>query len=81
ISCFLHRYPNKLLTAWSAPMEKQRHDAALYDSFRLYFNLLHSIIKQHAIEVENTYNIDKKGFMIRVIRKSVRIFNKKLFKL
>ena len=57
-------------------MEKQRHDAASYNSFRLYFNLLHSTIKQHAIEVENIYNIDKKGFIIRVIGKSVRIFNK-----
>jgi hypothetical protein len=60
-------------------MEKQRHDAASYDSFRLYFDLLYSTIKQHAVEVENTYNIDEKGFIIRVIRKSVRIFNKKLF--
>ncbi|KAF1923989.1 uncharacterized protein M421DRAFT_73656, partial [Didymella exigua CBS 183.55] len=77
----LHRYPNELLTAWSAPIEKQRHNAALYNSFRLYFNLLHSTIKQHAIEVENTYNMDKKGFIIRVIRKSVRIFDKKLFRL
>jgi hypothetical protein len=81
ISRFLHRYPNELLTASSALMEKQRHDAALYNSFRLYFNLLHSTIKQHVVEVENTYNMDKKGFMIGVIRKSVGIFDKKLFRL
>ena len=31
--------------------------------------------------MENTYNIDEKGFMIRVIGKSVRIFDKQLFRL
>ncbi|KAF1925384.1 uncharacterized protein M421DRAFT_69992, partial [Didymella exigua CBS 183.55] len=60
----------------SAPIEKQRYNAALYNLFRLYFNLLHSTIKQHLIQLENTYNIDKKGFIIRVISKGVRIFNK-----
>ncbi|KAF1927805.1 uncharacterized protein M421DRAFT_65115, partial [Didymella exigua CBS 183.55] len=81
VTRFLYRYPDNLLTAWSAPIEKQRHDAALYDSFCLYFDLLHSTIKQHLIQLENTYNIDKKGFIIRVISKGVRIFNKQLFRL
>jgi hypothetical protein len=76
---FLHRYPDDLLKAWSAPMEKQRHDAASYDSFRSYFDLLHSTIEQHSIQPENTYNMDEKGFMIGVMSKGVRIFNKQLF--
>ncbi|KAF1922357.1 uncharacterized protein M421DRAFT_78579, partial [Didymella exigua CBS 183.55] len=81
VTRFLYCYPDNLLTAWSAPMEKQRHNAALYNSFCSYFNLLHSTIKQHSIQPENTYNIDEKGFMIRVISKGVRIFNKQLFRL
>jgi hypothetical protein len=60
-------------------MEKARHDAASYDSFCSYFDLLHSTIEQHSIEPENTYNMDEKGFMIGVILKGVRIFDKKLF--
>ncbi|KAF1928543.1 uncharacterized protein M421DRAFT_62232, partial [Didymella exigua CBS 183.55] len=76
----LRRY-NDLLTAWSAPIEKQHHDAASYDSFCSYFNLLHSTIKQHSIQPENTYNIDEEGFIIRVMSKGFRIFNKQLFRL
>jgi hypothetical protein len=64
---FLHRYPDDLLKASSAPMEKQRHDAASYDSFRSYFDLLHSTIEQHSIQPENTYNMDEKGFMTGVM--------------
>jgi hypothetical protein len=79
VSRFLHRYPDDLLTAWTTPMEKSHHDAALYDSFCSYFDLLHSIIKQHSIEPENTYNMDEKEFMIGVMSKSVRIFDKRLF--
>jgi hypothetical protein len=79
VSRFLHRYPDDLLTAWTTPMEKSRHDAASYDSFCSYFDLLHSTIKQHSIEPENTYNMDEKGFMIGVMSKSVRIFDKQLF--
>ena len=60
-------------------MEKSRHDAASYDSFCSYFDLLHSTIKQHSIEPKNTYNTDEKGLMIGVMSKSVGIFNKRLF--
>jgi hypothetical protein len=61
-------------------MEKARHDATLYDSFCSYFDLLHSIIEQHLIELQNTYNMDEKGFMIGVMLKGVRIFDKQLFR-
>ncbi|XP_014550473.1 hypothetical protein COCVIDRAFT_115382, partial [Bipolaris victoriae FI3] len=63
----LHRYPNDLITVWCAPVEKQLHEAASYSFFRSYFKMLHSTIKQHTIGIENTYNIDKKSFIIRVM--------------
>ncbi|KAF1924142.1 uncharacterized protein M421DRAFT_403687, partial [Didymella exigua CBS 183.55] len=37
-------------------------------------------VKEFNILPKNTYNIDKKGFIIRVIRKTKRVFDKALHK-
>jgi hypothetical protein len=34
---------------------------------------------EHNVLPENTYNIDEKGFIIGVIKKGKRVFNKALF--
>jgi hypothetical protein len=60
-------------------MDSARHDADSYERYSQYFNLLHSKIEEHEVEAENTYNMDEKGFMIGVIGKSKRIFDKVLF--
>jgi hypothetical protein len=61
-------------------MESTRHAADNYERYRLYFNLLTKKVKEFDILPKNTYNIDKKGFIIRVIRKTKRVFNKVLYK-
>jgi hypothetical protein len=48
--------------------------------YKLYFSLLSRKVKEFNILPKNTYNIDKKGFILRVIRKTKRVFNKLLYK-
>ena len=60
-------------------MESSCHKADSAKKYKLYFQLLYLKIKEHKVLPENTYNIDKKGFIIRVIRRSKRVFNKVLF--
>ena len=79
VSRFLHRNCDTLITAWTTPMDHTRHDADSYERYCLYFALLHGKIKEHEVDAENTYNMDEKGFMIGVIGKSKRIFDKALF--
>ena len=79
VTRFLHRNQDTLVTAWTTPMETSRHKADSAARYRQYFGLLHQKIAQYSIEPAHTYNIDKKGFAIRVTGRSKRIFNKLLF--
>ena len=76
---FLHRHSDLLKSNWDTPMEAGRHHADSYEKYVLYFDLLLSKIKEHEVEPENTYNMDEKGFMIGVIKKGKRIFDKALY--
>ena len=42
----------------------------------MYFNLLHSKIREHGIDERNTYNIDKKGFFVSINSRTKRIVSK-----
>jgi hypothetical protein len=79
VTRFLNRHQDKLINAWTTPIESSRHKADSAKRYSLYFQLLHLKIKEHNILPKNTYNIDEKGFIIRVIRRSKRVFNKVLF--
>jgi hypothetical protein len=57
-------------------MDATRHTADLYIKYKLYFNLLHGKIEEHEILPENSYNMDKKGVVIGVIRQSKRTFTR-----
>jgi hypothetical protein len=81
VTRFLHRNRDTLISAWTTPMEKSGHEADSGERYRLYFDLLHGKIDEHKVEAENTYNMDEKGFMIGVIGRSVRIFDKQQYKL
>jgi hypothetical protein len=80
VTWLLHHYPDDLTTAWATPMESTRHAANNYERYRLYINLLTKKVKEFDVLPKNTYNIDEKGFIIGVIRKTKRVFNKALYK-
>ncbi|KAF2820462.1 hypothetical protein CC86DRAFT_305400, partial [Ophiobolus disseminans] len=46
-----------------------RYAADLYYKYNLYFTYIYSKIKEYNIQLENSYNIDEKGFLIGVIRR------------
>jgi hypothetical protein len=80
VSRLIHRHPNDLLTAWTTPMEGNRHEADNSERCRLYFDLLTRKVKGFDVLPRDTYNMDEKGFMIRVISKTKRVFDKVLYK-
>jgi hypothetical protein len=80
VTQLLYRYPDDLTTAWATPIESTRYAADNYKRYYLYFNLLTKKVKEFDVLPKNTYNIDEKGFIIRVIRKTKRVFNKALYK-
>jgi hypothetical protein len=61
-------------------MDTDRHDADHSERYRAYFKLLHTRMTESDVLPENTYNMDEKGFMIGVIDKSKRVFDKVLYK-
>lgn len=61
-------------------MEGNRHDADNGKRYELYFGLLSRKVKEFDILPRNTYNMDEKGFMLGVIRKTKRVFDKVLYK-
>ena len=60
-------------------MEANRHDADNGERCRLYFGLLTKKVKEFEILPKDTYNMDEKGFMIGVIGKTNRVFDKVLY--
>jgi hypothetical protein len=80
VSRLVHRHPNDLLTAWTTPMEGNRHKADSSERYRIYFDLLTRKVKEFDVLPRDTYNMDEKGFMIGVIGKTKRVFDKVLYK-
>ena len=54
--------------------------ADLVFKYLLYFKLLRKKIKQYKVEPQHTYNIDKKGFLIKILLKIKRIFLYRYYK-
>jgi hypothetical protein len=57
-------------------MDNSRHKANSGRRYSLYFDLLRDKIDQYQVEARHVYNIDEKGFMLRVVGRSKRIFSK-----
>ncbi|KAJ8113743.1 hypothetical protein OPT61_g4196 [Boeremia exigua] len=55
-------------------MDADCHNADSYAKYKLYFNLLQRKIAEYKVNAKHTYNIDKKGFIIRgLILKSFEV--------
>src|SRR5882757_4198870 len=82
-----HNWPTRWLAAHKDELKsgylaliniaRKKADSALY--YSLYFKLLGRKIAEYDILPENTYNIDKKGFLIGYLKKLRRIFSKSAF--
>jgi hypothetical protein len=60
-------------------MERNRHQADSEERYTMHFDLLHQKMQQYEIEPENTYNMDKKGFLIGTTSCSKRVFSRALW--
>jgi hypothetical protein len=67
-------HDDELISKYTTAIDATRYTADLYIKYKLYFDLLHGKIKEHEILPKNSYNIDKKGFIIGVIRQLKRTF-------
>jgi hypothetical protein len=73
---FVQRYPDDLISKWTAAMDNNRHKADSGRKYSLYFDLLREKIEQYHVEARYTYNMDEKGFMLRAVGRLKRIFSK-----
>jgi hypothetical protein len=67
VSRFLNQHTDELTSQWSASIDRQRHTADSGDKHKVYFEQLGGKINYYEVETENTYNMDKKGFMIGAV--------------
>ena len=73
---FLHRNHDHLTVRWASPLDRTRQQADSIDKYDSYFDNLHQKMKDYEIEQRLTYNMDEKGFMIGVEKKTKRVFSK-----
>jgi hypothetical protein len=60
-------------------MDRNRHHADTEATYRDYFKLLHAKIQKFDIDARNIYNMDEKGFAVRLTSKTKRVFSKVLY--
>jgi hypothetical protein len=76
VSRFLKRNSDNLTIKFSKGMDRNRHLADSGDKYKLYFELLHSKIREYDIDPRHIYNMDEKGFLIGILARSKRVFSK-----
>jgi hypothetical protein len=78
-SRWLETNKDSLLTGYLTTIDaaRKKADSAFY--YGLYFELLEEKLKKYNIEPQNMYNMDEKGFLIRVLQKVKQVFSKKTF--
>jgi hypothetical protein len=76
VTRFLNRNQAHLTSKWTIGMDRNRHEADNEERYRLYFDLVHSKMRQYDVEPENIYNMDEKGFFVGITTRSKRVFSK-----
>jgi hypothetical protein len=76
---FVKRHPDNLISKWTTGIDNSRHKADSGRKYSLYFNLLHEKIEQYHVEPRHIYNMDEKGFLLGVLGRSKRIFDRPLY--
>jgi hypothetical protein len=77
---FKARHKDQLDSRYLNTIDLARHKAESEPSYRQYFTVLKQKIDQYAIQPQNCYNMDEKGFLIGHLQKAKRIFPKALMK-
>jgi hypothetical protein len=78
VTCFINRHAIHLISQYSTGIDAVRHNADSYTKYELYFNLLQRKIAEYKINPRHTYNIDEKGFIIRVTTRTKHVFSRRM---
>jgi hypothetical protein len=79
VTQFLHCHANKLTIKWSPGIDCNRHQADSEERYKLYFDLLHSKMREYNVDARNTYNMDEKGFLVSITTRLKLIFTKAIW--
>jgi hypothetical protein len=79
VTRFINRNKIHLISKWTTGIDRNRHQADSETKYRLYFDLLHSKMREYNILPCHTYNMDEKGFLTGVIGRTLRIFSKRMW--
>jgi hypothetical protein len=74
VSQFLNRNKHLLTARWTAGMDRNCYKADSKDKYKAYFKLQHNKMREYKVEEENVYNMDEKGFLMGITRRSKRVF-------
>jgi uncharacterized protein (DUF849 family) len=60
-------------------MDRNCYKADSKDKYEAYFKLLHNKMQEYKVEEENVYNMDEKGFLMGITRRSKRAFSRQFW--
>jgi hypothetical protein len=79
VTRFINRHAIHLISQYSTGMDADRHNADSFVKYKLYFDSLQAKIAEYNVEVENTYNMDEKGFMIGTTTRTKHVFSRRMW--
>lgn len=76
---YIKRHEVDLISRWATGIDRSRHQADSPSKYSLYFELLRSKLSEYNIEPRHIYNMDEKGFILRVLTRSKRVLSRRLY--
>jgi len=79
VTRFINRHAIHLISQYSTGMDADRHNADSFVKYKLYFDSLQAKVAEYDVEVENTYHMDEKGFMIGTTTRTKHVFSRRMW--
>ena len=79
VTRFINKYTINLISKYSTRIDSDRHNADSHSKYKLYFDLLQAKIDEYNVEVEDTYNMDEKGFLISITTRTKHVFSRRMW--
>jgi hypothetical protein len=76
---FIKRHEKDLVFLWTSGIDSNRKQADSTANYALYFELLARKIQEYELQPEDIYNMDEKGFLIRMVGNGKMIFSKQTY--
>jgi hypothetical protein len=73
---FLKNHSGLITNKYVKGIDRNCHKADSYNKYPLYFKFLHSKISKYNMSPDRIYNMDEKGFLIKVLSISKHVFSK-----